>query len=164
VRQTNTSSSSSLDYDVAKEWLASRMRLLSTVSAAHGKRKKNVTNGLDIKKNPLHGKACTWTPVLPSPCLFAAPTFSTFGHPCYRIRVTEMRFSVILRTRECFSIVSVYAIRGTDIPFVSSLLSLFWNKKFWEELIAYFPRYDTGHIENDAYNNSSIVACVFVKR
>jgi hypothetical protein len=36
------------------------------------------------------------------------------------------------------------------------------NKKFWEELIAYFPRYDTGHIENDASNNSPIVACVLV--
>jgi hypothetical protein len=36
------------------------------------------------------------------------------------------------------------------------------NKKFWEELIAYFPWYDTGHIENDASNNSSIVAGVFV--
>jgi hypothetical protein len=27
-----------------------------------------------------------------------------------------------------------------------------------EELIVYFPRYDTGHTENDASNNSSIVA------
>jgi hypothetical protein len=36
------------------------------------------------------------------------------------------------------------------------------NKKFWEELIAYFPWYDTGHIENDASNNSSIVGCAFV--
>jgi hypothetical protein len=36
------------------------------------------------------------------------------------------------------------------------------NKKFWEELIAYFPVYDTGHIENDASNNSSIIGCVFV--
>jgi hypothetical protein len=36
------------------------------------------------------------------------------------------------------------------------------NKKFWEELSAYFPRYDTGRIENDVSNNSSIVACVFV--
>jgi hypothetical protein len=35
------------------------------------------------------------------------------------------------------------------------------NKKFWEELISYFPWHDTGHIENDASNNSSIVACVF---
>jgi hypothetical protein len=35
------------------------------------------------------------------------------------------------------------------------------NKKFWEELIAYFPWYDTGHIENDASNNS-FVACVLV--
>jgi hypothetical protein len=36
------------------------------------------------------------------------------------------------------------------------------NKKFWEELMAYFPWYDTGHIENDASNNSSIIARVFV--
>jgi hypothetical protein len=36
------------------------------------------------------------------------------------------------------------------------------NKKLWEELITYFPWYDTGQIENDASNNSSIVACVFV--
>jgi hypothetical protein len=36
------------------------------------------------------------------------------------------------------------------------------NKKFWEELIGYFPWYDTGHIANDASNNSSTVSCVFV--
>jgi hypothetical protein len=42
------------------------------------------------------------------------------------------------------------------------LLALFWNKKFWEEVIAYFPSYDTSHIENDASKNSSIVMCVFV--
>jgi hypothetical protein len=36
------------------------------------------------------------------------------------------------------------------------------NKKFWDELIAYFPWYDTDRIENDVSNNSSIVACVFV--
>jgi hypothetical protein len=36
------------------------------------------------------------------------------------------------------------------------------NKKFWEEPIAYIPRYETGHIENDASNNSYIVACLFV--
>jgi hypothetical protein len=35
------------------------------------------------------------------------------------------------------------------------------NKKLWKELIAYFTWYDTGRIENDATNNSSI-ACVFV--
>jgi hypothetical protein len=33
---------------------------------------------------------------------------------------------------------------------------------FWEELIAYFPWYDTGHIEKDTTNNYAIVACVFV--
>jgi hypothetical protein len=38
------------------------------------------------------------------------------------------------------------------------------NKKFCEELIAYFPWYDTCHIENDASKNSSIVACVFLYR
>jgi hypothetical protein len=43
-----------------------------------------------------------------------------------------------------------------------SPLSLFWNKKFWEELIAYFPWYDMGHIDNYLSNNSYIVACVFV--
>jgi hypothetical protein len=36
------------------------------------------------------------------------------------------------------------------------------NKKFWEELIAYLPSYDTGHIENDASSNYTIVAGVFV--
>jgi hypothetical protein len=40
--------------------------------------------------------------------------------------------------------------------------NLYINKKFWELLIVYFPWYDTGHIENDESNNSSIVACVFV--
>jgi hypothetical protein len=34
------------------------------------------------------------------------------------------------------------------------------NKNFWEELIAYFLWYDTGHIENDASNNS-VAASVF---
>lgn len=28
-----------------------------------------------------------------------------------------------------------------------SLLSLFWNEKFWEDLMAYFPSYDTDYIE-----------------
>jgi hypothetical protein len=30
-------------------------------------------------------------------------------------------------------------------------------QKFWEELVAWFPWYDTGNIENDASNNSSIL-------
>jgi hypothetical protein len=32
-----------------------------------------------------------------------------------------------------------------------------FNKMFWEELIAYFPLYDTDRIENDAYIYFSIV-------
>jgi hypothetical protein len=39
---------------------------------------------------------------------------------------------------------------------------IFRNKKFWEELIVYFPRYDMDGIEDDASFSSSIVACVFV--
>jgi hypothetical protein len=42
--------------------------------------------------------------------------------------------------------------------------ALKYNKKFLEELIAYFPWYDTDHNEIDASNNSSIVACLFVTR
>jgi hypothetical protein len=36
------------------------------------------------------------------------------------------------------------------------------NKKYWEELIAYFSCYYTAHVENDASDTSSIVVCVFV--
>jgi hypothetical protein len=36
------------------------------------------------------------------------------------------------------------------------------NKKFWEELGACFPLCDKDRIDNDAFNNSSAVACVFV--
>jgi hypothetical protein len=36
------------------------------------------------------------------------------------------------------------------------------NKKFWEDLVAYFPWHDTDCIEDCVSNNSSITACVFV--
>jgi hypothetical protein len=36
---------------------------------------------------------------------------------------------------------------------VSETLCFCNHKKFWKELIAYFPWYDTGHIENDSSNN-----------
>jgi hypothetical protein len=50
-----------------------------------------------------------------------------------------------------------------DVPSGLALTTLQeLKKKFWEEIIAYFSWYDTGHIENDVSNNSSIVACVFV--
>jgi hypothetical protein len=41
-------------------------------------------------------------------------------------------------------------------------IKIYVNKKFWEELIAYVTWYDTDRIENDASNNCSIVAYVFV--
>jgi hypothetical protein len=46
--------------------------------------------------------------------------------------------------------------------FVGYILKHSCNKEFWEELISYCPWYDTGHIENGASNNNSIVAYVFV--
>jgi hypothetical protein len=51
------------------------------------------------------------------------------------------------------------AVASKDTMFISGFMN---NKEFWEELIAYFPSYDTGYIENDASNNTSIFACVFV--
>jgi hypothetical protein len=36
------------------------------------------------------------------------------------------------------------------------------RNKFWEEHIAYFPIIRHGLIENDAFNNSSVVACIFI--
>jgi hypothetical protein len=45
-------------------------------------------------------------------------------------------------------------------PWIHLLESV--NKKFWEELIGYFPCYDTGQIEHDSSNNYSITVCLFV--
>jgi hypothetical protein len=36
------------------------------------------------------------------------------------------------------------------------------NKKFWEELTAYFPWCNTGRIENNESNNRFSVSCVFI--
>jgi hypothetical protein len=36
------------------------------------------------------------------------------------------------------------------------------RSKHGEELIAYFHRHDKNRVENDSFNSSSIVACVFV--
>jgi hypothetical protein len=54
--------------------------------------------------------------------------------------------------------------RTKNLQYLLLRLSLVYilNKKFWEELIVYFPWYDTGHVKNDVSNSSSIVACVFV--
>jgi hypothetical protein len=65
-------------------------------------------------------------------------------------------------TTNIFRMVNVH-IQGVTERWGQTLAtsSIYKNKKFWEELIAYFPWYDTDHIENDAFNNSSIVAFVF---
>jgi hypothetical protein len=36
-----------------------------------------------------------------------------------------------------------------------------YNQKFWEDLIAYIPRYAMDHVENNTSSDSLIVACVF---
>jgi hypothetical protein len=50
---------------------------------------------------------------------------------------------------------SGYTTRVGYLPFQ-------WNRKFWEELIAYFLSCDTDRTENDITSNSSIIACVFI--
>jgi hypothetical protein len=37
-----------------------------------------------------------------------------------------------------------------------------YKKKFWEELMAYFPSYYMDLAENEVFSNSSNVACVFI--
>jgi hypothetical protein len=46
--------------------------------------------------------------------------------------------------------------------FHKSEIRTIFNKKFCEELIVYFPCYETELIENDVSNNAYIAACVFV--
>jgi hypothetical protein len=45
---------------------------------------------------------------------------------------------------------------------IKGIIAHYFNKKFWEELITRFSRHYTDTIENDASNNYSIDACVFV--
>jgi hypothetical protein len=60
------------------------------------------------------------------------------------------------------TLVPLYRTMTHHIPGDSNVHNYLLNIKFWEELIAYLSWYDTGHIENDASNNYSSVACVFV--
>jgi hypothetical protein len=40
--------------------------------------------------------------------------------------------------------------------FYTWISHIYKKQKFWEELLAYSPWYDTDHAENDASDNSSI--------
>jgi hypothetical protein len=107
-------------------------------------------------------------------CLFPSSSVRTShpSHACYTfIPSHEVRVCAILSSHIVYKdycrLVCDAVSSGRSIPtFWGSVLPPFSgqksNKKLCEELIAYFPWYDTGHIENDASNNSSIVACVFV--
>jgi hypothetical protein len=59
------------------------------------------------------------------------------------------------------ALISCHEIHCTKLRSFGGIIIFKSNKKFCEELIAYFPWYDTGRIENVS-NNSSIVACVLV--
>jgi hypothetical protein len=37
-------------------------------------------------------------------------------------------------------------------------IGILLNKKFWEDIITFFPSYDRDHIENNVSNNSYVVA------
>jgi hypothetical protein len=87
------------------------------------------------------------------------------GPTCREVRPTlrEM-FNALQQTLllQCILILSyILMARHEHMPVFLDLYKL-KNNKFWEELIAHFFWYDTGHIENDASKNSSIVTCVFV--
>jgi hypothetical protein len=71
-----------------------------------------------------------------------------------------LKVGTILRT--CIAIKSIYASYNFLLYFQSTFLNFTKLNMFWEQLIAYFPSCDTGHIENDASNISSIDARVFV--
>jgi hypothetical protein len=58
----------------------------------------------------------------------------------------------------------IWGARVSELKLWHGSLQARYNlkKKFSEELIAYFAWYDTGRIENNAANNSYIVACACV--
>jgi hypothetical protein len=79
-------------------------------------------------------------------------------------RITVAYFEVMYNCITCYLIFVMYKMNASMGWRVCRSIhkNAFHNKKFWKEIIAYFPWYDTGHIENDESSNSSIVACVFV--
>jgi hypothetical protein len=59
--------------------------------------------------------------------------------------------------------VSSQSLRGfSRLYFLNGFTHLKNNKKFWEELLACIPWYNTNRTENDVSNKSSVFACVFV--
>jgi hypothetical protein len=82
------------------------------------------------------------------------------------VSLNNISFQNVLRIESCFLAIvfctPTYAIVVLLEKYTRQKRIAKINMMFWEELIAYFSWYDTGHIENDASNNSSIVACVFI--
>jgi hypothetical protein len=92
-----------------------------------------------------------------------------FGWLCHELNHSWFdRFTNILLRGSFVKIYSLYHPTGFTLSNVSEnylhLLSLKLrvNKKFWEELIAYFYLYNTDLVENDESNNYFIVGYVFV--
>jgi hypothetical protein len=100
--------------------------------------------------------AIFWTKVCPRRLFLKNLTVAQLSKEFLAFYGTQILFTVFVRARHWIPSWASW-IQHAFHNTISKL-----NKNFWEELIAYFPWYDTGHIENDASNNSSIVACVFV--
>jgi hypothetical protein len=96
---------------------------------------------------------------MPPVCLHLRVELANFEERGKYTRLHEETFKHTLSVSVEYWTASVYNCSG--LTFLS-LLSLFRNSRFWEELIAYFPCCDMNHIQYDESNNSYIAACVFV--
>jgi hypothetical protein len=124
-------------------------------------------------------KSCKWTHSQSQACCMYCPVFYSVngccmlstpnGWPVTRTNKNWSEWSMsdtvrdfYVRPRRVFPYNHrwpyFHALRTGRFFYISAIISI--NKKFWEELIVYFPWYYTDHIENDASNSSSIVACV----
>jgi hypothetical protein len=97
------------------------------------------------------------------------------GDSLFRCRTEWVDYLFILENVHCKWKLVWYSVLVCYIANVSyggiTILRNYWGfglcsssgiLKKSKELIAYIPRYDTGHLEDDTSNNSPIVACVFV--
>jgi hypothetical protein len=66
-------------------------------------------------------------------------------------------YIILLRKRKGKHNFGTQKDRGVDSSKIFKFILK--NKKFWEELIAYFSRYDMDSIENGAPNNSFLRVC-----
>jgi hypothetical protein len=80
----------------------------------------------------------------------------------FKWQTIELRCYFHEANYELIRLINFWGSNFGSLTFKAYLLKYNLNKKFWEELVAYFPSYDMDRIENDVSNNSSIFWSVFV--